>query len=241
MKSIVSRFGMAWRDAIRDIFLIVISILIAFALDAWWNDRQDRERERSHLQTVLAEFTANRDRLDRYLQQVDGSFEATVRVLNLMGPTPGKISPDQLADWINQSFDVGTFTPHGGAVQALLASGELSLIRNHELSNLLSQWPLLSNSLHDLAEFQATNREELHYYLARLGVPVSRIAENLAWLDIPRSRFEFDAESFLSDVGIETYLVSRAVRIGFLREQYASALETAEAIMGLLEDELGGA
>jgi hypothetical protein len=232
---------MTWRDAFRDVFLIVISILIAFALDAWWNDQLDRERELNHIQTLLAEFQVNRERLDTYLTQANRSFDATMKVLALMGPSPAEISADRLASLINGSFDVGTFTPHGGAVQALLASGELSLMQNHELSALLSQWPVLSNSIHDLAEFQATNREELHYYLVRLGVPVSRIAENLAWLNLPRSKFEFDPEKVLSDVGLETYFVSRAVRIGILRQQYASALETAETIISLLESELRGA
>lgn len=229
---------MAWRDAVRDIILIVVSILIAFALDAWWDDQLDRQRERAHLETLLAEFHANRDRLEGFLGQVNDSFDSTLQVLALMGPAPQEISPDVLTSLINESFDVGTFTPHGGAVEALLASGELSLIQNHELSAMLSQWPVASNLLHDLAESQARNREELHIYLARSGVPVSRIAENLDWLEIPRSKFEFDPESVLVDMGIETYLVSRAVRLGFLRDQYTAALKSAEAIITLLETDL---
>jgi hypothetical protein len=238
MSSLLSRIGLAWRDAVRDIILIVVSILIAFALDAWWDNQLDRQRERAHLETLLAEFRANHERLDSYLIQVSGSFDSTLQVLELMGPAPEPISPDVLANLINESFDVGTFTPHGGAVEALLASGELSLIRNQELSTMLSQWPVVSNSLHDLAGLQARNREELHIYLARSGVPVSRIAENLDWLHIPRSKFEFDPEKVLSAVGIETYLVSRAVRIGFLRDQYTAALNTAETIIALLEKDL---
>jgi hypothetical protein len=238
MSSILSRIGVAWRDAVRDIILIVVSILIAFALDAWWDDQLDRQRERAHLETLLAEFHANRDRLEGFLGQVNDSFDSTLQVLALMGPAPQEISPDVLTSLINESFDVGTFTPHGGAVEALLASGELSLIQNHELSAMLSQWPVASNLLHDLAESQARNREELHIYLARSGVPVSRIAENLDWLEIPRSKFEFDPESVLVDMGIETYLVSRAVRLGFLRDQYTAALKSAEAIITLLETDL---
>jgi hypothetical protein len=219
MSSILSRIGVAWRDAVRDIILIVVSILIAFALDAWWDDQLDRQRERAHLETLLAEFHANRDRLEGFLGQVNDSFDSTLQVLALMGPAPQEISPDVLTSLINESFDVGTFTPHGGAVEALLASGELSLIQNHELSAMLSQWPVASNSLHDLAESQARNREELHIYLARSGVPVSRIAENLDWLEIPRSKFEFDPESVLVDT---------------------AALKSAEAIITLLEKDLSG-
>lgn len=163
---------MSWRNAVRDIILIVVSILIAFALGAWWNDQLDRQRERAHLET-------------------------------------------------------------------LLASGELSLIQNHELSAMLSQWPVVSNSLHELSELQARNREELHIYLARTGVPVSRIAENLDWLNIPRSKFAFDPREVLADTGIETFLVSRAVRLGFLRDQYMAALNDAEVIISLLEKNLG--
>lgn len=238
MSSILSRIGVSWRDAVRDIILIVVSILIAFALDAWWNDQLDRQRERAHLETLLAEFQVNHDRIAGYLRQVNDSFDSTLQVLALMGPTPKGISADLLTSLINESFDVGTYTPHGGAVAALLASGELSLIENRELSAMLSQWPVVSNTLHDLAQLQARNREELHIYLARSGVPVSRIAENLGWLDIPRSKFNFDPDKVLGDVGIETYLVSRAVRIGFLRDQYTAALNNADAIITLLKKDL---
>ena len=35
---------------------IVASILIAFAIDTWWDDRQDREHERIYLESLRQEF-----------------------------------------------------------------------------------------------------------------------------------------------------------------------------------------
>jgi hypothetical protein len=34
--SLLARFAETWRDAIRDIVLIVLSIIIAFSVDTWW-------------------------------------------------------------------------------------------------------------------------------------------------------------------------------------------------------------
>ena len=56
---IMDRIGRSWRSAMRDVFLIVVSILIAFGLDAWWSGRmaldlRDWAGERGLLTSVLA-------------------------------------------------------------------------------------------------------------------------------------------------------------------------------------------
>ena len=44
--------------------MIVASILLAFAIDAWWEERQDRQTERDDLARLHAEFVWNRDRVN---------------------------------------------------------------------------------------------------------------------------------------------------------------------------------
>jgi len=86
---------------------------------------------------------------------------------------------------IDHSFDVGTFPSSGGALQALLGSGRLSLIRSDSLSALLAEWPTLRDNIASNAELQVLNREaEIQDYLVQAGVPISRIASTLGWLDI---------------------------------------------------------
>ena len=53
----------AWKRLSVEAAAIVGSILLAFAIDAWWEDRNDVELERRLLTVLLAEFEQNRELL----------------------------------------------------------------------------------------------------------------------------------------------------------------------------------
>ena len=46
-----------WGRVVVEGIVIVVSILLAFGIDAWWNDSQARDRERSYLVSLQQEFT----------------------------------------------------------------------------------------------------------------------------------------------------------------------------------------
>jgi len=238
MASLLSRFAESWRDALRDMVLIVVAILIAFALDAWWDGRADRSREGAHLQALLGEFQATSDRLEALLDALEGSIEATYEILELMGPSPPDISPDVLGELLIRSLDVGLFSPEGGAVQALLASGELALLRSDSLSVLLAGWPVLADAIRIDSERLALNRDErISDGLLRVGAPASNIARLNERVRIPEGKFRLDPRAVLGDVGLERVFVSRARRSQFLERKIRRALaSTAEIIRHLVAD-----
>jgi hypothetical protein len=45
-----------WKRLIAEGMAIVVSILLAFSIDAWWNDLQERKDEAVILTTLLVEF-----------------------------------------------------------------------------------------------------------------------------------------------------------------------------------------
>ena len=48
-----------WRRILIDGAVIVVSILLAFSIDAWWNNRIEQQREREQLVSMRAEFQAS--------------------------------------------------------------------------------------------------------------------------------------------------------------------------------------
>ena len=56
--------------------VIVGSILLAFGIDAAWEERQERARESEILNALLPEFHNNRRLLLRYHSRHEGSVEA---------------------------------------------------------------------------------------------------------------------------------------------------------------------
>lgn len=61
----VNRRG--WRDLGLEGVVIVVSILLAFALDAWWDSRGQRREEIQVLENLRADFQVAGSQLDRYL------------------------------------------------------------------------------------------------------------------------------------------------------------------------------
>ncbi|HEV2147217.1 MAG TPA: hypothetical protein VGR37_07425 [Longimicrobiaceae bacterium] len=59
------RFGApgGWQSVLREFAVIVAGVLAALGAQAWWEGRQERERERAYLAQVLAETRENEERL----------------------------------------------------------------------------------------------------------------------------------------------------------------------------------
>ena len=89
------------------------------------------------------------------------------------------------------------------------------------------------------AELLVQNREEeIQDYLVQTGIPTSRIASNLEWLDLPRSRFDFDPIVVLSSVAVESMFVNRIVRLRFLEDAYRTAFAHVSETIRLLRSGL---
>ena len=67
-----------WKRLPIEAAAIVVSILLAFAIDAWWNEQQERAEEREVLESLYVEFEANREEAaavisfhDREIQSIE--------------------------------------------------------------------------------------------------------------------------------------------------------------------------
>ena len=72
------------RAGLREAFVILVSILLAFWIDAWWDDRSPMRMERAMLGAVADELARNQDdldqtvrRLEMYLDRVDRFLRAS--------------------------------------------------------------------------------------------------------------------------------------------------------------------
>ena len=58
-----------WGMLLSEMVLIVASILLAFALDSWWDERKDRAEEAEILHGLQQEFLLNRSLLQSRVDQ----------------------------------------------------------------------------------------------------------------------------------------------------------------------------
>lgn len=70
-----------WKRLTIEAAAIVASILLAFAIDAWWEDRQNRQEEQQVLQGLHTEFEENRTILQRHLVRHLEDMQSLERLL----------------------------------------------------------------------------------------------------------------------------------------------------------------
>jgi len=122
-------------------FAIVSSILLAFAIDAWWAERVTDEWQASELAALRVEFSENVSGLELVAQTHARNAAALETLLmRLAEVTNGKpVSVDvsslvALVAW--RTSDIAT-----GTLDALVSSGRLGDISNPEIRRQLAAWP----------------------------------------------------------------------------------------------------
>ena len=135
------RSGFAGR-LVAEGLVIVASILLAFALDTWWDATKERREERAALESLHEEFEGARDQLAFYLAAHGRIGKAAAGLADLVrrgraAGAPTVAVPDTALALV---YVPPTFNPMLGTLDGLLASGRLGLLRDPELRRSLAAW-----------------------------------------------------------------------------------------------------
>lgn len=159
-----------WPRLIAESSAIVISILLAFSIDAWWTERQETVREERQIQALIAEFEGNRSTLD---YDLDRLREVTSNLDELTNNLSSVSVGDDVTVFDRYFWSVrqgGIVDPSTGTLDAMISSGDLGLLQNESLRSALSEW---SAKLDQIQTDQQTLRNftgsELIPYIGTLG------------------------------------------------------------------------
>ncbi len=127
-----------WKRLSVEAAAIVASILFAFAIDAWWDRRQEFEIETTYRQDLLVEMREARAEL----AGDDERRRATLSAIDSLHKESATRSvPDStLMEWILLATRNAAFFPPDAVFQDLLLSGNLHVIRSNELRYALSNY-----------------------------------------------------------------------------------------------------
>jgi hypothetical protein len=151
-----------WPRLAAESAAIVASILLAFAIDAWWADRGETNREQEILGALLDDFRASRDEIDRWLAYHRAAKETATRLLQVATGEGDPVSAAEfdrfLSDltWIDPRRHFTTLT-----LDAVIAGGEIALIRDVDLRRQIAGWP---SRIEDVG---FTQRQEIHFFEGR--------------------------------------------------------------------------
>lgn len=132
-----------WKRLLVEGAAIVMSILLAFAIDAWWDNRHERVEEQRILESLKAEFLANAELIPTYIERHRRSADYTWALLDAMkAAEPGGTIRYPAAKFMNV-LEHSSTDPQRGALDAILQSGELRYITNPAIRERLAAWPRL--------------------------------------------------------------------------------------------------
>lgn len=129
-----------WARILAESVAIVASILLAFAIDAWWDDRGERKLEAVLVADLYTDFQASQAHLEDWLtgnRQI--LKDNTLLVEQLRATAPGEALEVELG-WIVSVIGTPTYSPTDATFQALVASGRLELLQDHRLRKGLTNW-----------------------------------------------------------------------------------------------------
>lgn len=125
-----------WKRLTAEGGAIVASILIAFAIDAWWQDRTERIIEVQYLQAIHEDLLSSLELLDEDEAAQQRQIGYLESLLLTDSDTPYS---DELRRWVDDGlFNVGTYQPQSSALRDLESSGQSQVIRNPDIRRILA-------------------------------------------------------------------------------------------------------
>ncbi len=162
-----------WKRITVEGAAIVASILLAFAIDAWWSEVQERDFENETLVSLLEEFKGHRAELN--VQRKGHGMMLTAFDGLISYAKTGVYSSDEFSlDRSMYFLRIPLTTDFGSGVrEALISSGQLGVISNKELRYEVAEWSSVLDELKD----DQVNGSNLVFnfilpYMVREAVPI---------------------------------------------------------------------
>ncbi len=192
--------------AVGEIVLVVIGILLALQLNNWNEDRKGQARKNALLHALSVEFSTNLKQLDSVIRFDERVVNATRNFINL-NPDEAKSTPnDTLRVWLQNTSWLWTFDPQNGALRSGISSGDIHLIQNDSLINLLFSW---QDVVADASENEARHirvRLESNPIIAPF---VRKVDYRTTLPGIGKSKFASDYQALIRDPLFEDYVAER--------------------------------
>ncbi len=203
----------SWKRLALEATAIVVSILLAFAIDAWWESRIDREAEQSAIKRLILEFEYNSEEIAKSKDRHQGALAATEQLLALMKPgQQGLGGSTSIGNMLEQCLQNPTIDPRLGTTNSLIASGDLHLLRDEHLQSMLTEWPAMAANLIDWQIIERTHGEELILPFTYDYVAWPSVEAALGY-DVQPSAFESDYNALFSALRFEGMLNNRRYNV----------------------------
>ena len=141
--------GKYFKYAIGEIILVVIGILIALSINNWNENRKETNYEQKILKELKSDFSYNKSELNRNIIKATSLAHNSDSLLVLFNLPKDEVDPSIFFNYWRKLGGYSTYNPSNGALNNLISSGNLNIIKNDSLRKHLARW---SGILEDVKE-----------------------------------------------------------------------------------------
>jgi hypothetical protein len=234
------RHDIPWPRISIEATAIVGSILLAFAIDAWWESSRDIERESTLLAALNHDFEQNHALLKETLASNQKSL-ATVQEFSKVIAGSETI-PRNFDLLYALSFRVQFFEPVTATYDALISGGDFALIRSDESREAMVEWRR-SVASNNRAEGYLTEQfmDEVYAFATKTGSLSRLLADQKKQLPDANSAsapvtpaYGHDREQLMNNREFHNLLATRALFLQYLVSSNQELLAIAERILNSL-------
>ncbi len=225
-----------WGRTAAEGVAIVVSILLAFWIDTWWEDQKEARFEVVYLHELKEDFELNKSTLEIMTARLEGIIRSTL----VLQEQSALASPSLPVAELNENFRsitrMATFIPVNRAYANLTGSGDLRLIQSRPLKNALAEYyaaakiTVLVQNTHEMELVQIYEPyiiENLDFSAVALGrvddFPLPPPVEEASILDVLATR-QF------RNIAVQKWVIATD-----LLNQHRQMLERTNNVLKLLE------
>lgn len=236
---------MGWPRILAEAVVVVVSILLAFGIDAWWQDRQVRAEEQQILRGLHEEFLSIHEVLERHLALHVINLQSLEDLLFMIDSEPSDDAGETVEAALQEMVTPTTSDLGNGTLGALLGSGRLDILTSTTLRSRLAAWEGVMGEVWDDQHDNVKMVYELYIpYFVSESVPVG--ASMRRWYDdwpIPLNSIAEDPDAISRLFDDSRFRVLAEIRYGYKRHltgEFEAAIAAAEAILAEIESSIDG-
>ena len=206
-----NKTGKYFKYAFGEIILVVIGILIALQINNWNERRLTNEKEQQLLIALKQEVKQNLKELDTVIEINSNNIKGAGEFASILSPKETTLSEAQIATYWNKAFrQEAIYRPSLGVLNEAINSGNLSIIKNTQLRNILSSFDAELQQLRKQEDVVFDFRMDCYKNIRNSGnfrKILDNIVDTETWYTLSSSPFKNSNKSLLQSEKFENDIV----------------------------------
>ncbi|MCA6073280.1 hypothetical protein [Fulvivirga sedimenti] len=229
------KFPEKWRYFLREIFIVIVGILIAFILNSWWQNLREQKSLTVIRQNLREEVRFNQDELSGTLIIHRVAASNALKLLEAFKAGSNEVT---MQDTVYYAMLIcATFDPADGNINSILNSGKLDLIDDNELIKSLTTWNRMKlDAIEDESAGFSLVEDQLYPFL-RTRIDLASHEERL-WSRVGDGiRFEISGQPVTIENSLElrNMIAQRYARLKIIIGALNRIDKHQEEMLGLLD------